>query len=133
LAWTETLGENLFACGKGWCCSYMIDSTSPAGALGTGTSTGLRNPGDMIEHLLSHVGGNRHPLGPQGSRSLLNWRPVCLCTAHCPTEQVWLLCVLVHQLSCHLSFSHWLCPGCFPDSNHPMTIFVLAFCIEIIL
>jgi hypothetical protein len=28
------------------------------------TSTGARGPGDMIECLLSHVGGNYHPPGP---------------------------------------------------------------------
>jgi hypothetical protein len=33
------------------------------------TSTGARGPGDMIEHLLSHVGGNHHPLGPSGFKS----------------------------------------------------------------
>ena len=31
--------------------------------------TGARGPGDMIKHLLSHVGGNHHPLGPPGFKT----------------------------------------------------------------
>ena len=42
---------------------------SPVGAVGAVTSTGARGPGDMIEHLLSHVGGNHHPLGPLGFKT----------------------------------------------------------------
>ena len=87
LAWTESLGKRLFACGKAWCCSYMTEShtTLCVWAVWVVTSTGARSPGDMVEHLLSHVGGNHHPSGLQGSRPLLDWRPGCLCTAHCPT------------------------------------------------
>ena len=44
---------------------------SPAELLGAVTTTEARGPGDMIEHLLSHVGENHHPSGPQGSRPLL--------------------------------------------------------------
>jgi hypothetical protein len=39
------------------------------GAVEVVTSTGARRPRDMIEHLLSHVGGNHHPLGPLGFKS----------------------------------------------------------------
>ena len=35
--------------------------TSPVGAV---TSIGARGPENRIEHLLSHVGGNHHSLGP---------------------------------------------------------------------
>ena len=67
LAWTESLGETLFACGKAWCYSYLADShTSPVRVVRVVTSTGARGPGDMIEHLLSHVGGNHHPTGVPG-------------------------------------------------------------------
>jgi hypothetical protein len=59
-----------------------------AGAVGAVTSTGARGPGDMIEHLPYHVGGNHHPSGPLGSRSLLYWGPGCLCAAHCPTSRL---------------------------------------------
>jgi hypothetical protein len=33
------------------------------GAVGAVTLTGARGSGDMIESLLSHVGGNYHPWG----------------------------------------------------------------------
>ena len=49
--------------------------------------TGARCPGGMAELLLSHAGGNHHPLSHQGSRPLLDWGPGCLCTAHHPTLQ----------------------------------------------
>ncbi len=38
-------------------------SASPVGAVGAVTSTGARGPGDMIDRLLSHVGGNYHQQG----------------------------------------------------------------------
>jgi hypothetical protein len=79
LAWTESLGKTLFACGKALRCS------SPVKAVEAVTLTGARGPGDMIEYLLFHVGGNHHPLSPLGFKSLSNWRPSCLCVAHCPT------------------------------------------------
>ena len=53
--------------------------------LRTVISPGARGPGDMTEHLLFHVGGNHHPSDSWSSRPLLNWRPGCLCAAHCPT------------------------------------------------
>ena len=37
--------------------------------MGAVTSTGARGPGDMIECLLSHVGGNHHPPGPPGVKT----------------------------------------------------------------
>jgi hypothetical protein len=56
-------GGNLFARGKAWCCSYVTDGHTPlmSGVAGAVTSTGARGAGDMIEHLLSHVGRNHHP------------------------------------------------------------------------
>jgi hypothetical protein len=39
----------------------LIACASPVGAV---TLTGVRGPGDMMKRLLSHVGGNYHPLGP---------------------------------------------------------------------
>ena len=49
LAWTENLGKTLFACGKAWCCSCVADShASPVGVVEAVTSTGARDPGDMI-------------------------------------------------------------------------------------
>jgi hypothetical protein len=60
---------------------------SPVGAVGAVTLTGTRGPGDMIECVLSHVGGNHHPLGPPGSRPMLDCRPGCLCAAHCPISE----------------------------------------------
>jgi hypothetical protein len=39
------------------------------GAVGAVTSTGARGPGDMMEHLLSHVGGNHHPSGLLGFKT----------------------------------------------------------------
>jgi hypothetical protein len=50
------------------------------------TSTGARGPGDMIEHLPSRVGVSHCPSGSRSSRPLLDWRPDCLCAAHCPTS-----------------------------------------------
>jgi hypothetical protein len=58
---------------------------SPVGAVGAVTSTGSRGPGDMREHLLSHVGGNYHPWVSPRFTPQLDWRPSCLCIAHCPT------------------------------------------------
>jgi hypothetical protein len=63
----------------------LHDSHTPLVVVGAVTSTGVSGPGDMIEHLLSLVGGNHHPLSPRGSRPLLDWKPGCLCIAHCPT------------------------------------------------
>jgi hypothetical protein len=37
--------------------------------VGAVTSTGARGPGDMIEHLLSNVGGNHHPLDTPGFKT----------------------------------------------------------------
>jgi hypothetical protein len=62
LAWTESMGETLFACGKAGCCSYRADShTSPLAIVGVVTSTRAR--GDMVECLSTHV-GELSPPGP---------------------------------------------------------------------
>jgi hypothetical protein len=53
--------------------------TSPVAGCGAVTSTEARDTGDIIEHLLSHVGGNHHTLGPRGSRPLLDGnKAVCV-------------------------------------------------------
>ena len=67
-------------------------------AVGAVTLTGVRGPGHMIKHLLSHVSGNHHPLGSRGSRPLLNWRPGCLCAAHCPTEDICNMDIVYDQI-----------------------------------
>jgi hypothetical protein len=49
------------------------------GAVPVVISTGARGPGDMVEHLPSHVGENYHPSGPTGgSRPQIDWRADCL-------------------------------------------------------
>jgi hypothetical protein len=67
-------GETLSACGRAWCCSYVTDR-----AVGAVTSTGARGSGDLIELLLSHVGGNYHPPSPAGVQdlSLTGHQAVC--------------------------------------------------------
>jgi hypothetical protein len=56
----------------GFICVTDSQHTYPAGAVGVVTSTGARRPGDMIELVLFHVGGDHHPLGPRGSRPWLS-------------------------------------------------------------
>jgi hypothetical protein len=50
---------------EAWDIVYLIAShvPSPVGAVGAVTLTGARGPEDMIERLLSHVGGNYHRSG----------------------------------------------------------------------
>jgi hypothetical protein len=72
--------------------------------------TGARDPGGMVEHLLSHAGGCHHPLGHRGSRPMLDQEPGCLCTAYRSTvefsdtnrrEGFRVLCQrLIHRTAC---------------------------------
>ena len=49
------------------------------GAVGSVTSTGARGPGDMMEHLLSHIGGNYHPPGPTRIQDLSSTGEQAVC------------------------------------------------------
>jgi hypothetical protein len=70
LAWTESLGKTLFACGKAWCCSYVTDTHTHL-LWGLWGSNFNRSQGSRRhEHLLPHVGGNHYPLGPPGVQDL---------------------------------------------------------------
>jgi hypothetical protein len=53
--------------GAAW---WLIATHLSCGGCGVVTSTGARHPGDMIKHLLSHVGGNYHPPCPTGVQDL---------------------------------------------------------------
>ena len=78
LAWTESLGETLFACGKAWCCSYVTDSLSCGGYRGDNfdRSQGSRRHDQMPS---VHVGGNYHPPSPIRVQDLSTTRDQAVC------------------------------------------------------
>jgi hypothetical protein len=47
-----------------------VSHASPMETEGAVTLTGAKVPGDMVEHLLSHVGENYHPSGSPGVQDL---------------------------------------------------------------
>jgi hypothetical protein len=51
-----------------WLCDYYPHF--PVGAVAVVTSRGTMGPGDMVEHLLTHVGGNYHPSGSPNIQDL---------------------------------------------------------------
>jgi hypothetical protein len=67
-------------------CQPRASPVDAVGAVEVVTLTGARGPGDMREHLLSHVGENDHHQVLPWFKIGLDWRPGCLCIAHCPTS-----------------------------------------------
>ena len=56
-----------------------VEPVGTVGTVGAVTLTGIRGPGDIIKHLLSHVGGNYHPPGPTGVQDLRLIRDQAVC------------------------------------------------------
>jgi hypothetical protein len=63
--------------------------------MGAVTSTGARGPGDMRDHLPSHVGGNYHPSGSIGVQDLNSSGDQAVCTKPIVPQESIVVCKLL--------------------------------------